>query len=111
MNAIPIVEAKNRLPFYLRKVEDGENVAISRHNREIAVIISKAEYDEFEDFLEEKRKKRRKKTFVERAAEFRKRNADIFTNEDVERIFGEVRESGIQGTEWENSIFDGIFED
>ena len=45
MNAVPIFEAKNRLPFFIHKAETEGPVAISRRNKEVAFIISKEDYE------------------------------------------------------------------
>ncbi|MBQ9207300.1 MAG: type II toxin-antitoxin system Phd/YefM family antitoxin [Treponema sp.] len=45
MNAVPIFEAKNRLPFFIHKAETEGPVAISRRNKEVAYIISKEDYE------------------------------------------------------------------
>ena len=36
MNAVPVFEAKNKLPFYIHQAEEGSPVAISRHNNIVA---------------------------------------------------------------------------
>lgn len=43
--AVPIYEAKNRLPFFIHKAETEGPVFISRRNEVVAVIQSKEDYD------------------------------------------------------------------
>lgn len=45
-NAVPVFEAKNKLPFFIHQAETEGPVPITRHNQEVAYIISKADYDE-----------------------------------------------------------------
>ena len=45
MNAVPIYEAKNKLPFFIHKAESEGPVPITRHNKEVAFIISKEDYE------------------------------------------------------------------
>ena len=45
-NAVPVFEAKNKLPFFIHLAETDGPVPISRHNQEVAYIISKADYEE-----------------------------------------------------------------
>ena len=45
MNAIPIYEAKNRLPFFIHQAETEGPIPISRHNKEVAFIISKEDFE------------------------------------------------------------------
>lgn len=45
MNAVPIFEAKNKLPFFIHKAETEGPIPISRHNKEVAYIISKEDYE------------------------------------------------------------------
>ena len=45
MNAVPIYEAKNRLPFFIHKAETEGPVAISRRNKEVAFIVSKETFE------------------------------------------------------------------
>ena len=43
--AIPIHEAKNRLPFYIHTAEKNGPVRISRHNEVVAYIVSKEDFE------------------------------------------------------------------
>ena len=45
-DSVPIFEAKNRLPFYIHKAETEGPVFISRHGKDVAVIISQEEYND-----------------------------------------------------------------
>ena len=44
-NAIPIFEAKNRLPFYIHQAENGSPVQIMRHNKVVAYLVSKEDFE------------------------------------------------------------------
>lgn len=44
-NAIPVFEAKNKLPFFIHLAETEGPVPITRHNQKVAYIISKSDYD------------------------------------------------------------------
>ncbi len=41
MTEIPIFDAKNKLPSYIHQVERGEPIAVTRHNKRVAIIVSK----------------------------------------------------------------------
>lgn len=45
MQEIPIFEAKNKLTQFIREVENGEPIELMRHNKSVAVLISKNDYD------------------------------------------------------------------
>ena len=61
-DSVPIFEAKNRLPFYIHKAETEGPVFISRHGKEVAVIISQDEYNE---------KIAKKRSFIDEVHELR----------------------------------------
>ena len=101
MNAIPIYEAKNKLPLFIHKAETDGPIFISRHNKNAAVILS---FDDYTRLIS----KQKKPTILEKAAELRKKLN--MTNEEVDAIF-DVRDRSTHGTSWEDDIFKGIFED
>ena len=44
-NPIPVFEAKNKLPYFLHLAEIDGPIPIMRHNKVVAYIISKNDYD------------------------------------------------------------------
>ena len=46
MISIPIYEAKNKLPLYIRMVEEGESFQITRHGTPVAYLINTEEAKE-----------------------------------------------------------------
>lgn len=44
-NPIPVFEAKNKLPYFLHLAETDGPIPIMRHNKVVAYIISKNDYD------------------------------------------------------------------
>ena len=48
-SAVPVFEAKNRLPFFIHQAETEGPVPITRHNQEVAYIISKSDYEEMKN--------------------------------------------------------------
>ena len=44
MKRVSIAQAKNELPALIREVEGGESIALTRHGRTAAVLVSEAEY-------------------------------------------------------------------
>lgn len=103
MNAIPIYDAKNRLPYFIHKAETSGPVLISRHNQNVALIISVSEYESLV-------KKANENSFIERARKFRERNKGFFTNEEIDSIFDSAKDKSINGTSHENEVFSGVME-
>lgn len=100
-NAVPIYEAKNKLPLFIHQVENEGPVIFSRHNKDVAVLISLEDYNALV-------KKANSVSFMEKAKAFRERNKDIFTNQEIDEIFNSARNSSEKGTSWEDSVFDGV---
>ena len=103
MNTVPIYEAKNKLPFFLHQAESVGPVFISRRNKTVGVIIS---IDEYNRFIANKPKQ----TILDRAAEFRRKTAGLFTDKQIDEIF-DVRDHSTKGTSWEDDVFKGVFDD
>lgn len=101
MNTVPIYEAKNKLPFFMHQAEENGPVFISRRNKTVGVLLSFEEYNRI-------MAKGRKDTILDRAAEFRRKTAELFTNEDIDRIF-DVRDHTPDS--YESHVFDGVFDD
>ena len=100
MNAVPIYEAKNKLPLFMHKAETTGPVFISRRNKTVGVILSIDEYNKLISF-------KPKRTILEAAAEFRKKVDDTLTDEEIDRIFN-VRDE--TPDTYESHVFDGVFD-
>ena len=100
MTTIPMYEAKNKLPLFVHQAEENGPVFISRRNKTVGVLLS---FDEYNRLLA----KKVKDTILDRAAEFRKKTAGLFTNEDIDRIF-DVRVN--TPDTYESHVFDGVFD-
>ena len=63
MTSVPIYEAKNKLPFFIRLVENGETLEITRHGVPVAYLVNKdeklttSETDKFKIVMDKWRKK------------------------------------------------------
>ena len=99
MNAIPIFEAKNRLPFFIHQAESSGPVFISRRNKDVAVLISIENYNS----LIAKTQKR-KPTILEKAAELRKHIDGLISDEEIDRIFSSARDE--PPDTYESHLFD-----
>lgn len=102
MNTVPIYEAKNKLPLFMHQAEESGPVFISRRNQTVGVLLSINEYNRIIS-------KGRKDTILDRAAEFRRKTAELLTDEDIDRIF-DVRDHSSKGTSWEDDVFKGLFD-
>ena len=99
MNAVPMYEAKNKLPLFMHQAETSGPVFISRRNKTVGVILSIEEYNRLIAA-------KTKRTILEAAAEFRKKVDDTLTDEDIDRIFN-VRDE--TPDTYESHVFDGVF--
>ena len=82
MTAVPIFDVKNRLPYFIHLVENGETVQITRHGKPVARIVSE------EDIIQEQ--KTEDQVFMEKLMEWRKGASDWLsttTNEEIDEIF------------------------
>ena len=79
-DSIPIFEAKNKLPYFIHKAETEGPVFLSRRGKNVAVIISQAEYDE---------KFANKRSFVDEVNELRQKYLDVLDNDD---IYADIRD-------------------
>ncbi|MBR4684527.1 MAG: type II toxin-antitoxin system prevent-host-death family antitoxin [Spirochaetia bacterium] len=73
-DSIPIFEAKNRLPYFIHKAETEGPVFLSRRGKNVAVIISMAEYEE--KFL-------KKRSFIDEVNDLKEEYLDVLDNEDI----------------------------
>lgn len=110
--AIPIFEAKNKLPFYVHQAETEGPVRLSRRNKEVAVLISASEY---ESMVLQLKSLMKGKSIVERASAFRKRNEAFYKDDNfdaqVQRIFSDLRPADVNGFIEEDHVWDGVMED
>ena len=51
MNTVPVYEAKNKLPLFIHQAEQGNPLAITRHNSIVAYLISKEDFEEFREYI------------------------------------------------------------
>ncbi len=82
MTAVPIFEVKNRLPYFIHLVENGETVQITRHGKPVARIVSE------EDVVQEQ--KTEGQIFMKKVMEWRENASDWLsttTNEEIDEIF------------------------
>ena len=100
MNAVPMYEAKNKLPLFMHQAETTGPVFISRRNKTVGVILS---IDDYNKLISVKPKR----TILEAAAEFRKKVDGTLTDEEIDRIFNVRDESP---DTYESHVFDGVFD-
>ena len=101
MNAVPMYEAKNKLPLFMHQAETLGPVFISRRNKTVGVILS---IDEYNKLISAKPKR----TILEAAADFRKKVDGSLTDEEIDRIFN-VRDE--TPDTYESHVWDGVFDD
>ena len=101
MNAVPMYQAKNKLPLFMHQAETLGPVFISRRNKTVGVILS---IDEYNKLISAKPKR----TILEAAAEFRKKVDGSLTDEEIDRIFN-VRDE--TPDTYESHVWDGVFDD
>lgn len=77
MTAVPIFEAKNKLPFYLHLVESGETVQITRHGKPVARLVAETECEQ----------KSEGQLFMDKVMAWREKNKDWLTNEVIDEAF------------------------
>lgn len=87
MVSIPVYEAKNKLPLFIRLVESGETFEITRHGQPVAYLVSK---DNKKDLpIEDK--------FQIILNHWKEKYSDCFLTEDEEKYFELQRQkSGIR---------------
>ncbi|MBB5226082.1 type II toxin-antitoxin system Phd/YefM family antitoxin [Treponema ruminis] len=102
MNTVPIYEAKNKLPLFMHQAEESGPVFISRRNQTVGVLLSINEYNRLIAG-------RKKGNILDRAAEFRRKTAELLSDDDIDRIF-DVRDHSTKGTSWEDDVFKGVFD-
>lgn len=98
--AVPIFEAKNKLPFYIHQAEEGAPVPISRHNTVVAYIVSKSD---FEDATAPK-----KKSLVEAIAERRVKYGFEDDAFDISAYYENIKEQGYYGKSDSEKLFEEV---
>jgi len=86
MTAVPIFDVKNRLPYFIHLVEEGETIQITRHGKPVARIVSEMEAIN--------KQKSERQIFKEKIMEWRKKASvwlESTSNEEIEGIFNTER--------------------
>lgn len=96
-NAIPIFEAKNRLPYFIHQAENEAPVKIMRHNKVVAYLVSK------EDF--EKAAAPKEKSIVEKIQEIWSKSGLEDDDFDITAYYESIKEHGYYGKDSER-LFD-----
>lgn len=104
--AVPVFEAKNKLPFYIHKAEEEGPVFLSRRNKEVAVVISVEDYNKL---LSEANKNRSHMSFLDRVKDFHERNKNLYSDFEVEQLFNNARCKDTKAF-FEDNVWDGIME-
>ncbi|MBR7079655.1 MAG: type II toxin-antitoxin system Phd/YefM family antitoxin [Treponema sp.] len=76
METVPIFEAKNKLPALIHQVEDGEGLELTRHNKGVAVLISKDMYSELKN----------DSSFESAFRQFRRKYRDLYNTEESQEL-------------------------
>ncbi|MBQ0050931.1 MAG: type II toxin-antitoxin system prevent-host-death family antitoxin [Treponema sp.] len=108
-NAIPIFEAKNKLPLFIHKAEEEGPVVLSRRNKDVAVIISMAEY---QSLLKQVKASKSKMTFLERLQLFKEENKDLYSDGEIDEFIEAINNRDLSCPHYEEAahLFDGIME-
>lgn len=96
--AVPIFEAKNKLPYFIHQAEENGPVRISRHNEVVAYIVSK---EDFEKSLAPK-----EKSLVERIQESRVAYGLEDDDFDLTEYYDSIRERGYYGKSDSEHLFE-----
>ena len=102
MNTVPVYEAKNKLPLFIHQAEQGNPLAITRHNNVVAYLISK------EDFEELTQGGKKEKSLAERMQDRRKEYGLEDDDFDYTEYFDSLRERGYYGRPEGDHVFDGV---
>ena len=82
--AVPVFEAKNKLPFYIHKAESEGPVFLSRRNKEVVVMLSVTEYNRL---LAQAKENRKQMSILDRVKDFHERNKDLYSDAEIDEIF------------------------
>ena len=100
MNAVPIFEAKNKLPFFIHKAETEGPIPITRRNKEVAYLVSK---EDFEAMNASPRKSLADKLHDSRV-EYGLEDDDC----DYTEYFDSIRDRNYFGRPGAEHLFDGV---
>lgn len=81
MTAVPIFEAKNKLPFYLHLVESGETVQITRHGKPVARLVAETECEQ----------KSEGQLFMDKVMAWREAHPDCYMTQEEEDELYRIR--------------------
>ena len=98
VNAVPIFEAKNKLPYFIHQAEENGPVRISRHNEVVAYIVSKVDF--------EKSVAPKEKSLVERIQESRIAYGLEDDDFDLTEYYDSIRERGYYGKSDSEHLFE-----
>ncbi|MBQ3800914.1 MAG: type II toxin-antitoxin system prevent-host-death family antitoxin [Treponema sp.] len=101
-NAVPVFEAKNKLPFFIHQAETEGPVPITRHNQEVAYIVSKSDYDEMRQSASPR------KSLVERLQDNRKEFGLEDDDFDLAEFIVSLRDPAEYAGRGSEHIFDDI---
>ncbi|MBP5437613.1 MAG: type II toxin-antitoxin system prevent-host-death family antitoxin [Treponema sp.] len=101
-NAVPVFEAKNKLPFFIHMAETEGPVPITRYNQEVAYIISKSDYDEM------KATSMPQKSLAQKLQDNRKKYGLEDDNFDYTEYFDSLRDRNYFGRPGAEHIFDDV---
>ncbi len=96
--AVPIFEAKNKLPYFIHQAEENGPVRISRHNEVVAYIVSKVDF--------EKSVAPKEKSLVERIQESRIAYGLEDDDFDLTEYYDSIRERGYYGKSDSEHLFE-----
>ena len=102
MTTVPVYEAKNKLPLFIHQAEQGNPLAITRHNNVVAYLISK---EDFEAFTSGGKKE---KSLVEKLQEKRKEYDLEDDDFDYTEYFDSLRDRNYFGRPGAEHIFDEV---
>ena len=84
MKTLPLSEAKTRLSALIDEVRDrDEEVTITRNGRPVAVLVSSDEFDSWRETIAIRADTSLSDEIRQGLAEFRKRNARLYTLEEL----------------------------
>lgn len=103
-NAVPVYEMKNKLSFYLHKVDAGERIYISVRGKPTYIIQT------IDDFEEATAAKPKEKSFLVIARELRQKHGltDNDFDIDITEYFDSLRDRNYIGRPGSENIFDGV---
>lgn len=107
--AVPVFEAKNKLPFYIHKAESEGPVFLSRRNKEVVVMLSVTEYNRL---LVQAKENRKQMSILDRVKDFHERNKDLYSDAEIDEIFNSIEKKRSEISYYRDveNVWDGIME-